>query len=136
MSATIPAPAPGHPADCSCEDCCAREFEAYRDPDSGGCSHFRDPKACDECAAEESHARYIAHLVQSLDGSIASALQSAAKALASLAELRGPAYDAELADGWDGADALDDLKLAAKLLRGVQRVVRERQRLLKAEGNR
>lgn len=103
----------------------------YRDPGIDGCPHFRDPKACDECAAEESHDLYIAQLVQALDGDIASALQFVSGATTSLLELRGPAYDIELAEGWDGSDAMTDLGDAAKLLRNVQRIARERLRLLR-----
>jgi hypothetical protein len=107
----------------------------YRDPDEGGCPHCRDPKACEECAIEREHDQHIDYLNKMLGEQVADATRGTANAVKWLTELTSPAvYDIEFAEGWEGSDALADLEAAGKLLRNVQRIVNERQRLLKENG--
>jgi hypothetical protein len=104
----------------------------YRDPDIDGCGHFRDPKTCEGCAKEKEHDQYIAYLTKMLAEAVGDARRGAANADSRIRELIGLAvYDIEMAEGWEGADALADLKAADRLLRNVERIVRERLRLLK-----
>lgn len=134
---TTPAPTPGHPDGCSCGECGCRQMHAEgahkRDicEPHGRCIVCDGCPECEERQREEGHARYIAQLVQALDGDISSALQFTAGAGKSLAELTGPAYDVELAETAAGIDAAAELEAAARHLRNVQRIARERQRLLR-----
>ena len=124
-----------HSPSCTCEDCCARAFEAYRDSEEGGCYHFRDPATCEECAEEKAHDRHVEYRVKMLDECVNDAERAIGNASANLRALvSGDAYYIELAEGTEGSDALDDLAAAARLLRNVQRITREHKRLLKADG--
>jgi hypothetical protein len=111
------------------------ENRNYRDPDEDGCTHFRDPEACDECAIEREHDQHVDHLNKMLGEQVADATRAAGNAVKWLTELIGPAvYDIEFAEGWAGPDALADLEAAGRLLRNVERIVNERLRLLKENG--
>lgn len=126
---------PETPAECgSCPEgyCCAREFEAYRDPAEDGCHHFRDPSTCDVCAEEKIHGQHVDYRVKMLDECVNDAERAVRNATTHLRELvSGDAWYIELAEGTEGTDALDDLAAAARLLRNVGRIVREHKRLLK-----
>jgi hypothetical protein len=109
--------------------------EQYRDPDEGGCHHFRDPADCDECTREREHSQRIEFRVKMLDEAVGDAKRAVGNAINNLRELvSGEAWYIELAESTDGGDALDDLDAAMRLLRNVWRITREHKRLLKADG--
>jgi len=109
-----------HSASCTCPDCFAHASEQYRDPEEGGCQHFRDPSACDSCETEAQNAASIDHLVRQLPELIASAQRAVSEVRGTLDELMSNhVYDVELAESVKGVDAKDDLEAASRLLRNV-----------------
>ena len=104
--------------------------ELYRDPDEGGCEHFRDPQNCDRCEDERARDKVIESLLVNLDLFVNEARANIRKAVRELRELTSDhVYDIELAEGFDGEDGLEELAAADRHLRNAYRIVRERRRL-------
>ena len=94
--------------------------EAYRDPEEGGCPHFRNPSDCDSCETEAQNAANIDHLVRQFPELVASAQRAIFEVQRTLDELvSNHVYDVELAESVKGKDAEGDLSTASRLLRNV-----------------
>lgn len=101
--------------------------ELYRDPEEGGCSHFRDPGTCEECALDERvlrHMRALAAVVAARPDEIIAELDSLGKVLATLTA--DPCYAEFYASRTADEDAAACLADALRALRSFARIARER----------
>jgi hypothetical protein len=95
-----------------------------------GCHHFRNPATCEDCEQEEAEGRYLVTVVDRLGGQVEAALSALGKARSALRELTGDLYDIELVEGLAGDDLLAGIKDAERSLRGAERIIDWRKRLL------
>jgi len=118
--------------------------EIHHDPGAGEsgpvpplCYHrggdTRDPTSCEECENDQNHDKTVRHLLGELAGHVHDATVHVAHAYQPISELTGRFYDIELAESADGQDIKDELTVAARALRNVERAVKGRALLL-AEG--
>src|SRR5690242_16340923 len=103
------------------------EFELYRDPDVDGCQHCRDPKTCQECAAEDRAMGHMRRVASALAARTESTLSTLDDLAATLAAVTGDHFYREFyRDAADDEDAAAYLADARRSLRAFARIARER----------
>src|ERR1700685_4472685 len=103
------------------------EFELYRDPEYGGCSHFRDHATCPQCAAEAAELRHLRSRVAGITATADKAMAELRHLASLLVDLNGDEFYGEFYGDTDAdEDAWNEMAEAQRALRSFARIARER----------